>query len=68
MVYKNEILVTITKQFNITTKEYPIKILDGEFKFQEEVLKILNIKIWQSSLDNIFKKNIKSNGSKLVEE
>ena len=46
MVWKNKILVTIIKQFNITTKEYPIEVLDKESEPWEEILGILNIKVW----------------------
>ena len=54
MVRRGETLVIITKQFNITIKEYPIKILNKDFEPQEEVLKILNIKVWQSDPNNNF--------------
>ena len=46
MVRKDETLIIITKQFNITIKEYPIEALDGESKSWEEVLRILDIKKW----------------------
>ena len=46
VVYRDEILVTIIKQFNITTKEYLIKVLNKGFKPQKEILGILDIEIW----------------------
>ena len=46
MVHKNKTLITLTKQFNITTKEYLIKALNKGSKPWEKILRILNIKIW----------------------
>ena len=65
MVRKDKTLIIITKQFNITTEEYPIKILNGEFEPWEKILKILNIKVWQNNPNNIFIKNINFESPKL---
>ena len=60
MVCRDEILAIITKQFNIIIKEYPIEVLNGGFELWEEISGILDIKVWQSNLNNIFKENVES--------
>ena len=44
IIQRNETLVTISKQFNITIKEYPIEASNKESKPQEEILGILDNK------------------------
>ena len=61
IVRRGETLAATTKQLNITTKKYPIEVLDRGFEPQEEISKILNIEAWQSNPNNSFKKNAESN-------
>ena len=68
MVYRDEILVIIIKQFNIIIKGYFIKILNEEFEFWEKILRILDIEVWQNNPNNNFKKNVEFRGHKLVKK